>query len=92
MARINGTVKAKKVLASASLGGLRTLPEPNPDNRPHPFERPAMVKQPSKNQRAGKTQTHFAAALLHVRHIKKPRKAAHTMLRMISFHTMAETV
>jgi hypothetical protein len=89
MVRMSGTVKAKKVLAS---GPLKTLPELKPESRPHGFPRLTTTKQPKRNQSAARTQVHFAAELRNVLHMKNPRKAAQTMLKMISFHTIAATV
>src|SRR6202034_931873 len=89
MARMNGIVKMKEVFTS---GALRTLSELKPESRPHAFALRATSKQPKANHGAAKTQVHFAAALRHLRHIKNPIKAAHAMLNMISFHTIAAIV
>src|SRR5579871_792732 len=38
----------------------------------------------------GRTQVHFAAPLLHVRHIPKPISAAHVTLRIQTFQSIAD--
>ena len=86
MARISGTVNAKKLLTSAT---PKLFPEPKAKSRPKTSSCPAMDSNPTVNHAAAGTHVHFAVELRQVRHMPNPIKAAQTILRMHSFQTSA---